>query len=61
LLPLPEKWHGLKDTDLRYRQRYVDLIVNPEVKNTFILRSKIIKSIRKFLDNRGFLKLIHHY
>ncbi len=57
LLPLPEKWHGLKDTDLRYRQRYVDLIVNPEVKNTFILRSKIIKSIRKFLDNRGFLEV----
>jgi lysyl-tRNA synthetase class 2 len=57
LQPLPEKWHGLKDTDLRYRQRYVDLIVNPEVKNTFILRSKIIKSIRKFLDNRGFLEV----
>jgi len=57
LLPLPEKWHGLKDTDLRYRQRYVDLIVNPEVKNTFILRSKIIKSIRKFLDNKGFLEV----
>lgn len=57
LLPLPEKWHGLKDTDLRYRQRYVDLIVNPEVKNTFILRSKIIKSIRKFLDDRGFLEV----
>ena len=57
LQPLPEKWHGLKDTDLRYRQRYVDLIVNPEVKNTFILRSKIIKSIRKFLDNRGFIEV----
>lgn len=57
LQPLPEKWHGLKDTDLRYRQRYVDLIVNPEVKNTFILRSKIIKSIRKFLDDRGFLEV----
>lgn len=57
LLPLPEKWHGLKDTDLRYRQRYVDLIVNPEVKNTFILRSKIIKAIRKFLDERGFLEV----
>ena len=57
LLPLPEKWHGLKDTDLRYRQRYVDLIVNPEVKNTFILRSKIIKSIRKFLDDRGFTEV----
>ncbi len=57
LLPLPEKWHGLKDTDLRYRQRYVDLIVNPEVKNTFVLRSKIIKSIRRFLDDRGFLEV----
>lgn len=57
LQPLPEKWHGLKDTDLRYRQRYVDLIVNPEVKNTFILRSRIIKSIRKFLDDRGFLEV----
>jgi lysyl-tRNA synthetase class 2 len=57
LQPLPEKWHGLKDTDLRYRQRYVDLIVNPEVKNTFIIRSKIIKAIRKFLDERGFLEV----
>lgn len=57
LLPLPEKWHGLKDTDLRYRQRYVDLIVNPEVKNTFIVRSKIIKAIRKYLDDRGFLEV----
>jgi len=57
LQPLPEKWHGLKDTDLRYRQRYVDLIVNPEVRNTFILRSKIIKAIRKFLDDRGFLEV----
>lgn len=57
LQPLPEKWHGLKDTDLRYRQRYVDLIVNPEVRNTFVLRSSIIKSIRKFLDDRGFLEV----
>ncbi len=57
LQPLPEKWHGLKDTDLRYRQRYVDLIVNPEVKNTFILRSKIIKAIRRFLDDRGYLEV----
>ncbi len=57
LQPLPEKWHGLKDTDLRYRQRYVDLIVNPEVKNTFVLRSKIIKAIRKFLDDRGFIEV----
>jgi lysyl-tRNA synthetase class 2 len=54
---LPEKWHGLKDTDIRYRQRYVDLIVNPEVKQTFILRSKIIKAVREFLDNRGFLEV----
>mgnify|MGYP000879194040 FL=1 len=54
---LPEKWHGLKDTDIRYRQRYTDLIVNPEVKNTFILRSKIIKAIREYLDNRGFLEV----
>ncbi len=57
LQPLPEKWHGLKDTDLRYRQRYVDLIVNPEVKKNFILRSKIITAIRGFLDNRGFLEV----
>lgn len=54
---LPEKWHGLKDTDLRYRQRYLDLIVNPEVKDTFIKRSTIIKEIRKFLDNRGYLEV----
>lgn len=57
LQPLPEKWHGLKDTDMRYRQRYLDLIVNPEVKKTFIIRSKIIKEIRKFLDERGFLEV----
>lgn len=54
---LPEKFHGLKDPDLRYRQRYVDLIVNPEVKKIFILRNKIIKAIREFLDNRGFLEV----
>lgn len=54
---LPEKWHGLKDTDLRYRQRYLDLIVNPEVKDTFIKRSTIIKEIRKFLDDRGYLEV----
>ncbi|NMA87080.1 MAG: lysine--tRNA ligase [Tissierellia bacterium] len=54
---LPEKFHGLKDQDLRYRQRYVDLIVNPEVKDTFILRSKMIKAIREYLDNRGFLEV----
>jgi lysyl-tRNA synthetase class 2 len=57
LQPLPEKWHGLKDVDLRYRQRYVDLIINPEVRKTFIIRSRIIKAIRKFLDDRGFLEV----
>ena len=51
LLPLPEKYHGLTDTDLRYRQRYVDLIVNPEVKDTFVKRSKIISAIREFLES----------
>lgn len=54
---LPEKWHGLKDPDLRYRQRYLDLIVNPEVKEVFVLRSRIISEIRKFLDSRGFLEV----
>jgi len=54
---LPEKWHGLKDQELRYRQRYVDLIVNQDVKDTFIKRSKIIKSIRKFLDERGYIEV----
>lgn len=54
---LPEKWHGLKDPDLRYRQRYVDLIINPSVREVFIKRSKIIKAIREFLDNRGFLEV----
>ena len=57
LLPLPEKFHGLKDPDLRYRQRYVDLIINPEVKNTFIIRSKIIKYIREFLDAKGYIEV----
>lgn len=57
LRPLPEKFHGLKDVDLRYRQRYVDLIVNPEVKETFILRSKIIKEVKNFLDNKGYLEV----
>ncbi|SCG84201.1 lysyl-tRNA synthetase [Proteiniborus sp. DW1] len=54
---LPEKFHGLKDPDLRYRQRYVDLIMNPEVKQTFIKRNKIIKAIRRFLDERGYLEV----
>ncbi len=57
LLPLPEKFHGLKDQDLRYRQRYVDLIVNPDVKETFIMRSKIVSGIREFLDNEGFIEV----
>ena len=57
LKPLPEKWHGLKDPDLRYRQREVDIITNPSVKETFLKRSQIIKSIREFLDNRGFLEV----
>jgi lysyl-tRNA synthetase class 2 len=57
LKPLPEKWHGLKDVDLRYRQRYLDLIMNPDVRKTFVLRSKIIKEIRKFLDERDFLEV----
>ena len=57
LRPLPEKFHGLKDTDLRYRQRYVDLIVNPEVKDTFIKRSQIISEIRKVLDEKGYLEV----
>ncbi len=57
LLPLPDKFHGLKDIDLRYRQRYVDLIVNPDVKNNFIKRSTIIKTIRKVLDNKGYIEV----
>jgi len=57
LRPLPEKFHGLKDPDARYRQRYLDLIVNPDVKATFILRSKIIAAIRRFLDSRDFLEV----
>ena len=57
LLPLPEKWHGLKDTELRYRQRYLDLIVNPDVKDTFVKRSRIITAIRKCLDQKGYLEV----
>ena len=54
---LPEKYHGLTNTDLRYRQRYVDLIMNPEVKDTFIKRSKILSAIRRYLDGQGFLEV----
>ncbi len=57
LLPLPEKFHGLQDTDTRYRKRYLDMIMNPDVKDTFIKRSKIISSIRKYLDNLGFVEV----
>ena len=57
LRPLPEKFHGLKDPDLRYRQRYVDLIVNPEVKDTFLKRTEIIKEIRRVLDEKGYLEV----
>lgn len=57
LRPLPEKFHGLKDVEMRYRQRYVDLIMNPEVKETFVKRSNIIKSIRSYLDAQGFLEV----
>lgn len=57
LIPLPEKWHGLKDTDTRYRQRYVDLIINPEVRSTFEKRSAIVREIRRFMDGRGFMEV----
>lgn len=57
LQPLPEKYHGLKDVELRYRQRYIDLIMNPEVKENFIIRSKILKEIRNYLDDQGFLEV----
>ena len=57
LQTLPEKYHGLTDTDTRYRQRYTDLIMNGEVKETFVKRSKIISSIRRFLDDRGFMEV----
>ncbi|MBP3396143.1 MAG: lysine--tRNA ligase, partial [Clostridia bacterium] len=57
LLPLPEKFHGLKDQEMRYRQRYVDLIMNPEVKDTFVKRSMILRELRSFLDGKGFLEV----
>ena len=57
LIPLPEKWHGLKDTDMRYRQRYVDLIINPEVRDVFEKRSAIVREIRRFMDGRGFMEV----
>ncbi|GAH75654.1 unnamed protein product, partial [marine sediment metagenome] len=57
LKPLPEKWHGLSDVDMRYRQRYLDLIANTEVKETFQVRSQVITAIRQFLNQRGFLEV----
>jgi len=57
ILPLPEKWHGLKDTEERYRKRYLDFIFNPEVKEKFKIRAEIIKRIREFLDNESFLEV----
>jgi lysyl-tRNA synthetase class 2 len=57
LLPLPEKWHGLQDVELRYRQRYVDLVMNPEVREVFTARSKAVQSLRRFLDERGYIEV----
>ncbi len=57
LLPLPEKWHGLTDVELRYRQRYVDLIVNPEVREIFVKRSRLVQALRRFLDERGYVEV----
>ncbi len=57
LIPLPEKYHGLKDTDMRYRMRYVDLIVNPEVRNAFVIRSRIISAMRAYLNGQGFMEV----
>lgn len=57
LRPLPEKWHGLKDVEVRYRQRYLDLIANDQVRRTFLIRSHMISAVRRFLDNRGFLEV----
>jgi len=57
LLPLPEKWHGLTDVELRYRERYVDLVMNPEVREVFIKRSKLVQSLRRFMDAQGFVEV----
>ena len=57
LLPLPEKWHGLTDVELRYRQRYVDLVMNPEVREVFLKRSKLVQSMRRFMDVQGFIEV----
>jgi lysyl-tRNA synthetase class 2 len=57
LLPLPEKWHGLQDVELRYRQRYVDLVMNPEVRDVFMKRSKLVQSLRRFFDGNGFVEV----
>ena len=57
LLPLPEKWHGLTDVELRYRQRYVDLVINPEVREVFLKRSKLVQSMRRFMDAHGFIEV----
>jgi len=57
LLPLPEKWHGLTDVELRYRERYVDLVMNPEVREVFIKRSKLVQSLRRFMDTQGFVEV----
>jgi lysyl-tRNA synthetase class 2 len=57
LLPLPEKWHGLTDVELRYRQRYVDLVMNPEVREVFLKRSKLVQSLRRFMDSQGFIEV----
>src|SRR5271157_3672175 len=57
LLPLPEKWHGLTDVELRYRQRYVDLVMNPDVREVFLKRSKLVRSMRRTLDSHGFVEV----
>src|SRR5205823_435970 len=57
LLPLPEKWHGLTDVELRYRQRYVDMVMNPEVREVFVKRSKLVQSMRRFMDAHGFIEV----